>query len=93
MNYEIVILRKAEKYLVKLDQENYDLIEEAVAELRRSPYQKRPRVDIRKLAGFKSPFMYRLRIGKHRLEYFVDEYQKTIYVIDAFHRSGDSDYR
>jgi mRNA-degrading endonuclease RelE of RelBE toxin-antitoxin system len=37
--------------------------------------------------------MYRLRVGRHRLEYFIDENEKEITVTDAFLRSGDSDYR
>jgi mRNA-degrading endonuclease RelE of RelBE toxin-antitoxin system len=37
--------------------------------------------------------MYRLRVGRHRLEYFVDESDKVIQVVDAFLRSSDSDYR
>ncbi len=93
MTHEIIFLHKAEKYLVKLDLENYDLIEESIKELKLNPYRKRPHADIKKLGGFKSPVMYRLRVGRHRLEYFVDEAEQTIYVIDAFQRSGDSDYR
>jgi mRNA-degrading endonuclease RelE of RelBE toxin-antitoxin system len=93
MTYLIKFLIKAEKYLLKLDQKNYDLIEESVEELKRNPYRNRPHADIRKLSGFKSPAMYRLRVGRHRLEYFVEDADKTIYFTDAFPRSGNSDYR
>ena len=64
-----------------------------VAELKKNPYRPIPFVDIIKLRGFKSPPMYRLRVGRHRLEYFIDENEKEITVTDAFLRSGDSDYR
>jgi mRNA-degrading endonuclease RelE of RelBE toxin-antitoxin system len=88
-----IFLPKAEKYLVKLDQDTYEQIEEHVEELKDNPYQRRPLADIKKLGGFKSPAMYRMRIGRQRLEYFVDESEKTIYITKAFPRSGDSDYR
>ena len=67
--------------------------EEHVEELKKNPYQRRPLADIKKLGGFKSPAMYRMRIGRQRLEYFIDESEKAIYIIKAFPRSGDSDYR
>ncbi len=50
-------------------------------------------VDAIKLKGNKAPPMYKLRAGRHRLEYFIDKDEKTITVTNAFHRSGNSDYR
>jgi len=93
MSYTAIFLPKAEKYLVKLDQDTYEQIEEHVEELKKNPYQRRPLADIKKLGGFKSPAMYLMRIGRQRLEYFVDESEKAIYITKAFPRSGDSDYR
>ena len=93
MPYIAIFLPKAEKYLVKRDQDTYEQIEEHVEELKKNPYQRRPLADIKKLSGFKSPAMYRMRIGRQRLEYFVDESEKAIYITKAFPRSGDSDYR
>lgn len=93
MPYTVIVLPKAEKHLIKLDQKTFDKISEHIEELKKGPYKPRSHADIKKLKGFKSPPMYRLRIGKQRLEYFVDESDKTIYITDAFMRSGDSDYR
>ena len=93
MTYTVVVLAKAEKYLIKLEERSFDNISERLGGLEENPYRRRPLVDIKKLSGFKSPPMYRLRVGKHRIEYFVDESQKTIYITNAFLRSGDSDYR
>ena len=93
MPYTVIFLPKAEKYLVKLDDDTFRKIEEHVEELEKDPYKRRPLADIKKLSGFKSPMMYRMRIGRQRLEYFVDELEKTIYITKAFSRSGDSDYR
>ena len=93
MPYTIIFLPKAEKYLVDLDDRNYGRIEESIEEIKKNPYRKRPKADIIKLGGYRSPPMYRLRIGRHRLEYFVDENDKEIQVVNAFLRSSDSDYR
>jgi len=93
MPYAVTVLPKAEKYLIKLDQKIFDKIFEHIEELKNGPYKPRPNADIKKLKGFRSPSMYRLRVGKQRLEYFIDESDKTIYVANAFMRSGSSDYR
>ena len=93
MPYTIIYLPKAEKYLADLDDDDYDRIKESVEEIKKNPYRRRPKADIKKLGGFSSPPMYRLRVGMHRLRYFVDETEKTIHVTNAFPRSGDSDYR
>ncbi len=93
MTYTSIILPKAQKYLDSLDESAIRNIWSHIAELQKNPYHPRPMVDIIKLRGFKAPPMYRMRVGRHRLEYFVDENDKTITVTDAFPRSGDSDYR
>jgi mRNA-degrading endonuclease RelE of RelBE toxin-antitoxin system len=93
MTYSVIILLKAQKYLDTLDEWTITNIGSSIAELNKNPYRSRPLVDIIKLRGFKSPPMYRLRVGRHRLEYFIDENDKTITVTNAFLRSGDSDYR
>jgi mRNA-degrading endonuclease RelE of RelBE toxin-antitoxin system len=64
MPYTAIFLPKAEKYLVKLDKETYEQIEEHVEELKKNPFKCRPLADIKKLGGFKSPSMYRMRIGR-----------------------------
>lgn len=93
MTYTIIILSKAQKYFDTLDEQTIFSIWSNAAELKENPYHSRPLADIKKLRGFRSPPMYRLRVGRHRLEYFIDEGNKTITVTNAFRRSGDSDYR
>jgi mRNA-degrading endonuclease RelE of RelBE toxin-antitoxin system len=39
----------------------------------------------------KRPPLYRLRVGSHRIEYFIEG--DTIFISKMFQRSGDSDYR
>jgi len=38
----------------------------------------------------KRPPLYRMRVGKHRVEFFIEE--DTIFISRMFQRSGDSDY-
>jgi len=93
MTYAIIILSKAQKYFDTLDEQTIFSIWSNAAELKENPYHSRPLADIKKLRGLRSPPMYRLRVGRHRLEYFIDEDNKTITVTNAFRRSDDSDYR
>ena len=51
--------------------------------LQNDPYHKRAEVDIKKLKG-KKHTLYRLRVGIHRFEYFIEE--ETIWVDRAFKR-------
>ena len=48
------------------------------------PYSKRSGADIKILKGKKHD-MYRLRIGEHRFEYFIDE--GKVWIDNAFKRS------
>jgi mRNA-degrading endonuclease RelE of RelBE toxin-antitoxin system len=52
-------------------------------ELASDPYRSRSGVNIKKLQG-KYHDMYRLRVGDHRFEYFIDE--DVIWVDNAFLR-------
>ncbi len=56
---------------------------EHIKKLADDPYNFRSGVDIKKLKG-KRHDMYRLRVGDHRFEYFIDE--EKIWIDDAFHR-------
>ena len=93
MTYALIILPKVQKYLDTQDDSAVKNIWLHISELKINPYRPRPMVDAIKLKDNKAPPMYRLRVGRHRLEYFIDEDEKMITVTNAFHRSGDSDYR
>lgn len=47
----------------------------------KNPYLSRTEVDIKKLKGKKHD-MYRLRVGNHRFEYFIDK--EKIWIDQAF---------
>jgi mRNA-degrading endonuclease RelE of RelBE toxin-antitoxin system len=88
--FRIMISPRAQKYLKSLDKREAGMIRESIDELRDDPFTPRPECDIIKEKG-KRPPLYRLRVGRHRAEYFIED--DTIFVSRMFLRSGDSDYR
>ncbi|KYK28734.1 MAG: hypothetical protein AYK19_05415 [Theionarchaea archaeon DG-70-1] len=58
-------------------------LKEHLSRLIEDPYNSRSGVDIKKLRG-KNHDLYRLRVGDHRFEYFVEE--DTIWIERAFKR-------
>jgi len=73
-----------------LDKADARTIKAHINELRIDPYTPRPQCDILKEKG-KRPPLYRMRAGRYRIEYFIEE--DTIFISKVFPRSGDSDYR
>jgi mRNA interferase RelE/StbE len=88
--FKIAISPRAQKYVKSLDKDDARAIKKHINELRQDPYTPRPQCDIIKEKG-KRPPLYRLRVGSHRVEYFIEE--DTIFISRVFHRSGGSDYR
>lgn len=71
------------KYLDKLEESDTERCENSLKKLADEPYQSRPKCDIKKLKG-KDKEIYRLRIGDHRFEYFIED-NKT-WIVEAFRR-------
>jgi len=88
--FKIAISPQARKYMKSLNKDEARTIKGHVNELRLDPYTPRPQCDIIKEKG-KRPPLYRLRVGRHRVEYFIEG--DTIFISKMFPRSGDSDYR
>lgn len=88
--FKVAISPMAQKYMKSLDKDDARAIKKHINELRQDPYTPRPQCDIIKEKG-KRPPLYRLRVGGHRVEYFIDG--DTIFISKMFQRSGDSDYR
>ncbi|MFB6245419.1 MAG: type II toxin-antitoxin system RelE/ParE family toxin [Candidatus Nanohaloarchaea archaeon] len=70
-------------YLDELKYSDTDRSENSLKKLGEDPYRSRPKCDIKKLKG-KDKEMYRLWIGDHRFEYFVED--NKVWVIEAFRR-------
>jgi mRNA-degrading endonuclease RelE of RelBE toxin-antitoxin system len=60
-------------------------------ELKRDPYRPRPLADIVPVAGSKT--VYRLRIGKLRVEYEIFNSENSINISKIFQKKRKSDYR
>ena len=90
MAFRVAISYQARKYMKSLDKDDARMIKSHINELRQDPYTPRPQCDIIREKG-KRPPLYRLRVGRHRAEFFIEE--DTIFISKMFLRSGDSDYR
>jgi mRNA-degrading endonuclease RelE of RelBE toxin-antitoxin system len=60
-----------------------DRLKKGLQRLEEDPFASRSGLDIKKLKG-KTHNVYRLRIGEHRFEYFVED--ETVWVQNAFRR-------
>ena len=90
MAFKITISLQARKYMKSLNKDDARMIKDHINELRLDPYTPRPQCDIIREKG-KRPPLYRLRVGRHRAEFFIEE--DTVFISKMFPRSGDSDYR
>jgi len=87
--YQIVFGKEFLKELKKIIKGGNKRIEQQVKdtfkELKLNPHRKRPKLDL-KLISSKSEAVYRVRIGKYRLVYQIDEPEKKIFVTMIFPR-------
>lgn len=81
---EIRVHPRVKKYLDKSDEK--ERLKEHLKELMNDPYTSRSGVDIKKLRGKKHD-IYRLRVGDHRFEYFVEE--GIVWIERAFKRGKE----
>lgn len=78
-------LRDVKKILKSGDNTILSEIQRAIDELKMDPYKKRPKMDI-KLISPKKEAVYRVRLGKYRLVYEVDESNKNVILTMFFIR-------
>ena len=90
MAFKVAISQRAQKYMKSLDKNDARMIKDHINELSEDPYTPRPQCDIIREKG-KRPPLYRMRIGRHRAEYFIEG--DMVFISKMFPRSGDSDYR
>jgi len=88
-NYKILqgkdFLRDVKKILKSGDKSLLSDIQRVIDELKINPHKKRPKTDI-KLLSPKKEAVYRVRLGKYRLVYEIDETNKTIILTMFFIR-------
>ncbi|MFB3764607.1 MAG: type II toxin-antitoxin system RelE/ParE family toxin [Methanotrichaceae archaeon] len=92
MNFTLKILRPARKKLDKMNCDQSENIYDHLETLKIDPYTPHPGMDIIKIEG-KTESVYRLRIGRWRVEYAVLKAEHEIWVARIFPRRRDSDYR
>ena len=60
-------------------------VQNVIQELKSDPHKKRPGLDI-KLISKRKDSTYRIRLGKYRMVYEIDENEKKIYITMLFIR-------
>lgn len=80
---EVRLHPDVKSYLDDLEDSDQDRCEDSLKEVGDEPFRSRPKCDIKKLKG-RDKTMYRLRVGDHRFEYFVEE--DKVWIVEAFRR-------
>ena len=79
MKYQVLILRRAQKFLEKISDPDYRKIKTAIAGLAEVP---RPQ-GCKKLSGREG---WRIRIGNYRVLYEINDKELIVLVVDVGHR-------
>ena len=80
-----IFLRDVKKILKRGDKSLISEIQRIIDELKIDPHKKRPKMDI-KLISPKKEGVYRVRLGKYRLIYEIDEQNRTVILTMFFNR-------
>lgn len=70
--YKSFLSETAIKQLESLDKKLRERIKTAIKELEKSPFDPRPKADIKKLHKLSKHDIYRLRVGDYRVVYTVE---------------------
>lgn len=89
--FTLLLSRTAQKTLDTLPRTAAQKIFFHLEDLKIDPYRPRPKVDIVPIGG--SETLYRLRVGKLRVEYEVCINENVIKIAKIFRKKRKSDYR
>lgn len=89
--FKLQLSRTSQKTLDKLPTHAVKKIAAHLEEIKSGPYRPRPKADIVPVEG--SETLYRLRVGKLRVEYEVCNLEKVIKIIKIFQKKRKSGYR
>lgn len=88
-NYRVIIggpfLKDLKKILKSGDNKITDRVKVTIEKLKINPHQNRPKVDL-KLISSREEAIYRVRLGKYRMVYEIDEYEKVVTLTMIFLR-------
>ena len=79
------IIKSSDKKIVKK-------AEEVIDKLKIDPHKKRSGVDV-KLISSRKEAVYRVRVGKYRIVYEIDEVKKEIYLTMIFLKTSEQNYK
>ena len=79
MEYEVFLLRRAQKQLADLPKQNYAPVRDLISTLADNPRPTR----CKKLTGREG---WRVRSGDYRVIYEIDEGNKRVIILDVGHR-------
>ena len=91
VSFSLKMLRPAKKELDKMDNDKAQKIYDHIDQLKREPFRPRTGMNIDKVAGKEKSPAYRLKVGRIRVEYFVDG--QMIVIFNIFMKKRKSDYR
>ncbi len=83
MSYQVIIRPVAEKFVLRLDESDYETIVERLHSLAEEP---RPQA-VRKLAATQ---LWRLRVRDFRIVYSVDDKERIVRILRIVRRSEDT---
>lgn len=91
MLLSLKMLPPAKKELDKMDKDQAQRIYDHIEQLTIDPFRSWPGMNIDKVAGKQKPPAYRLKIGRIRVEYIIDD--QMVVVFRVFMKKRKSDYR
>jgi addiction module RelE/StbE family toxin len=84
-------LRDLKKIIKGGNKKIKDRVQDIVEKLKKEPHKKRSGLDI-KLISQRKDAVYRVRIGKYRMVYEIDEKEKNIFLTMIFLKTSEQDY-
>lgn len=85
-------LKDLKKIIKSGDKKIKGKVENILEQLKMDPHKKRSGVDI-KLISPRKEAVYRVRIGKYRMVYEIDEAEKIVFLTMIFLKTSEQDYR
>ncbi len=82
--FKVFVKRNARNYLASLSKKEHQQCYDALVKLGENPFRKRSGCDIKKKGGEEEG--YRLRVGKHRFNYWVGKSRLVVTVEEGFQR-------
>lgn len=90
--YDKDFLRDLKRIMKGGDKKIKGKVANIIEQLKTEPHKKRSGLDI-KLISPRKEAVYRVRIGKYRMVYEIDETRKKVFLTMIFLKTSEQDYR